>query len=202
LSSRLVSAPNIEAAGLVEKLSLRDERTLRFSLFSLQKYIKEEQFASEFLNRDGLRELIDIINTMSGNTLAYALAGMQNLMELETGWGNLDKAFIYKVVQILANPNNLINVCRPATAILKKLVEADPRSIPGPMSGSGSRSAPPVPPPGSVYRFGFDVVWEQMKREQGLLDIVVNRLGSADSMMAVYRFVSPPLLPRELSCSH
>jgi engulfment/cell motility protein 1 len=64
---------------------------------------------------------------------------MQNLMELETGWSNLDTAFIYKVVQILANPNNLINVCRPATAILKKLVEADPRRMPDLISGSGSR---------------------------------------------------------------
>lgn len=180
---------------IVDKLSLRDERTLRFSLFTLQKFIKEVQFAAEFLHRDGLRELIDIINTTSGNTLAYALAGMQNLMELKTGWSDLDTAFIYKVVQILANPNNLINVCRPATAILKKLVEADPRSTPGPVSGSGSRSGPPVPRPGSVYQFGFDVVWEQMKREKGLLDIVVNRLGSADSMMGVYRFVSRPFSP-------
>ena len=129
---------------------------------------------------------------MTGNTLAYALTGMQNLMELETGWSSLDTTFIAKVVQILANPNNLINVCRPATAILKKLVEADPRSTPGLVSGSGSRTGQPVPQPGSVYRFGFNVVWEQMKTEKGLLDIVVNRLGSADSMMGLYRFVSPP----------
>jgi len=130
---------------------------------------------------------------MSGNTLAYALAGMQNLMELDTGWSSLDTAFICKVVQILANPNNLINVCRPATAILKKLVEADPRSTPGHVSGSAG--VPPDPQPGSVYRFGFNVVWEQMKREEGLLDIVANRLGSADSMMGLYRFVSPYFAP-------
>jgi len=117
-------------------------------------------------------------------------------MELETGWSTLDTVFIYKVVQILANPNNLINVCRPATAILKKLVEADPRSTPDLISVSGSRNVPPVPQPGSVYRFGFNVVWEQMKRERGLLDIVANRLGSADSMMGLYRFVPPPFLPR------
>ena len=126
---------------------------------------------------------------------------MQNLMELERGWSNLDTVFIYKVVQILANPNNLINVCRPASAILKKLVEADPRRTPDLLSGSGSRNAPPAPEPGSVYRFGFNIVWEQMKREQGLLDIVVNRLGSADSMMGLYRFVPSPSLPRTLRSS-
>ena len=122
-------------------------------------------------------------------------------MELERGWSNLDTVFIYKVVQILANPNNLINVCRPASAILKKLVEADPRRTPDLLSGSGTRNAPPAPEPGSVYRFGFNVVWEQMKREQGLLDIVVNRLGSADSMMGLYRSVPPLSLPRILHSS-
>ena len=85
LCCRLVNAPHIEAAELVDKLSLRDERTLRISLFILRKYIEEEQFAAEFLHRDGLRELIDIINTMTGNTLAYALTGMQNPMGLQTG---------------------------------------------------------------------------------------------------------------------
>ena len=185
---RLVNAPHIEAAKLVDKLSLRDERMLRFSLFTLEKYIKEEQF----LHRDGLREVIDIINTITGNTLAYALTGTQNLMELQTGWSNLDTGFISKIVQILVSPNNLINVRRPATAILKKLVEADPRSTPGFVSGSGNRTGPPVPQPGSVYRFGFNVVWRQMKMVEGLLDIVVNRLGCADRMMGLYRFVSPP----------
>ena len=92
---------------------------------------------------------------------------MQNLMELQTGLSNLDTAFISNVVQILASPNNLINVCRPATAILKKLVEADPRSTPGFVSGSGNRTGPPVPQPGSVYRFGFNVVWQQMKTVEG-----------------------------------
>jgi engulfment/cell motility protein 1 len=82
---------------------------------------------------------------------------MQNLMELETGWSSIDTVFIYKVVQILANPNNLINACCPASAILKKLVEADSRRIPNLISGSGSRNGPLVPQPGSLYRFGFDV---------------------------------------------
>jgi engulfment/cell motility protein 1 len=45
------------------------------------------------------------------------------------------------------------------------------------------------PPPGSVYRFGFDVVYEEMKREQGLLDVVVGRIGGAESSMVLYRCV-------------
>lgn len=40
---RLVSAPIIEAAEIVDKLSMRDEKTLRMTLFSLQKFIRVRQ---------------------------------------------------------------------------------------------------------------------------------------------------------------
>lgn len=70
---------------------------------------------------------------------------MQNLMELNYGWSNLGEGFIAAIVRILASQHP-INVCRPATAILKKLVEADPRSAPGPMIASSSTRAPPAPP--------------------------------------------------------
>jgi hypothetical protein len=48
LFHRLVSALHIEAAEIIDKLSLRDERTLRFSPSTLQKYLKEAQFVIEF----------------------------------------------------------------------------------------------------------------------------------------------------------
>lgn len=180
---KLVNSSSIEAANIVQKLSLRDEKTLRLSLFSLQKFIREEKFAQEFLNRDGLRELVDVINTAHGNTLAYALTAMQNLMDLDYGWSTLDDTFIFKIVQILSSPQSLINVCRPATAILKKLVEADPMNAPGPLIASSSRGSP-MAPPGSVYRYGFLSVYEQMRLHKGSLDTVVSRLGSADTAMA------------------
>ncbi|TFK85502.1 hypothetical protein K466DRAFT_494625 [Polyporus arcularius HHB13444] len=181
---KLVNAPAIEAAEIVEKLGARDAK-LGLALTSLRKLIREEQFANEFLQRDGLHELIDVINTSHGNILAYALTAMQNLMELDYGWANLDNSFILKVVQILSSEQSLINVCRPATAILKKLVEADPSSASGVHAPSSSRG-PPSPPPGSVYRYGFDVVFEQMRKERRLLETVVSRLGSADTTMALY----------------
>jgi engulfment/cell motility protein 1 len=112
---------------------------------------------------------------------------MHNLMDLDYGWSTLDNTFVFKVVQILSSPNSLINVCRPATAILKKLVEADPMNAPGPLIASSSR-APPVAPPGSVYRYGFQIVFQQMRREKGSLETVVNRLGSADTAMILHRY--------------
>lgn len=188
---KLTSAPLLEALETIEKLKQRDEKTLRFSLFNLQKYIKEEQFATEFLQRDGLRELCEVILTVGGNTLAYALTALSNLLDLPYGWASLSPQFIHKVVQILANPNNLVNVCRPATLILRKLVDADGSQVasggPGvPSSSSGKLAPKQSPAPGSVYRFGFNVVYEQMKRERGLLEVVVGRLGSGESMMVLY----------------
>lgn len=107
-------------------------------------------------------------------------------MELDYGWATLDEAFIFRVVQVLSSPSSLTNVCRPATAVLKKLVEADPASAPGPQAGS-SKSGPAVVP-GSVYRYGFTAVFEQMRKEKSLLETVVSRLGSADTAMAQYRY--------------
>ena len=109
-------------------------------------------------------------------------------MELDHGWSDLDDDFIFRVVQILSSDTPLINVCRPATAILKKLVEADPMSAPGPTIPSSSKGGPQSQP-GSVYKFGFECVFEQMRKEKRLLETVVNRLGSADTTMALYRCV-------------
>ncbi|KAG6832265.1 hypothetical protein H0H87_002161 [Tephrocybe sp. NHM501043] len=182
---KLVNSPSREARETVDKLSQKNEKNLRFTLFSLQKFIREEQFAQEFINYNGLRELVSVIYDSNGNTLAYALSAMQNLMELDYGWATLDDEFIFQVVQILSSPTSLINVCRPATAILKKLVEADPINAPGSLLAGPSRS-PSTAQPGSVYRYGFQVVFEQMRKQERLLETVVSRLGSADTAMAQY----------------
>ncbi|PPQ63811.1 hypothetical protein CVT24_009806 [Panaeolus cyanescens] len=182
---KLVNAPARDARELTEKLSNSNDKNMKLTLFSLQKFIREEQFAQEFVKLDGLSDLVEAIYKTNGNTLAYALTAMQNLMELDYGWANLDNNFILRVVQILSSPQSLINVCRPATAILKKLVEADPNTASGPQLASSSRNPPSVSP-GSVNRYGFQVVFEQMRKERGLLETVVNRLGSADTAMAQY----------------
>ena len=41
-------------------------------------------------------------------------------------------------------------------------------------------------------RFGVSVVLRQMKIEEGLFDIVLNRFESADSITSLYKIVSPP----------
>jgi engulfment/cell motility protein 1 len=115
---------------------------------------------------------------------------MQNLMDLNYGWSDLDEEFVSAVVKILASSNSLINVCRPATAILKKMVEADPMNLTTSSVPSSSRG-PPAVPPGSVHRYGFKVVFQQMQNEPGLLETVVSRFGSADTAMVQHRYIRP-----------
>jgi engulfment and cell motility protein 1 len=110
---------------------------------------------------------------------------MQHLLELDHGWDSLPPSFILRVSRILAAPKSLVNVCRPATAILKRLVEMDAASAPGPLVASSSRGTPAVPP-GSVYRYGFDVVFEQMRKAPNLLETVVARLGSGETTLVLY----------------
>ncbi|KAF8637644.1 hypothetical protein AX17_002712 [Amanita inopinata Kibby_2008] len=179
---RLVNSPSREARETAEKMRNINDKNLRRTLFSLQRFIREEQFAKDFLSHNGLSSLVQVIHNASGNTLAYALTAMQNLMDLDYGWSQLDDVFIFRVVQILSSSTSLINVCRPATAILKKLVEADPMNSPITSLPSSSRH-PPTLPPDSVYQYGFKVVFKQMRREQGLLETVVGRFGSADTAM-------------------
>jgi engulfment and cell motility protein 1 len=120
---------------------------------------------------------------------------MQNLMELDYGWSTLDDDFIFRIVQILSSSQSPINVCRPATAILKKLVEADPAAAIGSGPGSSSKAPPPIPPPDSVYRYGFEAVHNQMRKEKALLETVVNRLGSAETAVVQHRCVHLHILP-------
>jgi engulfment/cell motility protein 1 len=98
-----------------------------------------------------------------------------------------------QIVEIIANPQNPINAIRPATSILKRLVEADPRCglESAALPSSSSTVAPPTdlllpsPPPGSVYRYGFDPVWAQLQRSPNMLSVVVSRLNMAESGMAL-----------------
>ena len=108
---RLVNSPSREAKETTEKLSIREEKTIKMTLFSLQKFIrvsllfsisfrtlvellcpatKEEQFAQEFINHEGLTRLVNVIFTSHGNTLAvgtllllsYATTSVLNVVVL------------------------------------------------------------------------------------------------------------------------
>ncbi|KAI8977655.1 ELMO/CED-12 family-domain-containing protein [Mycotypha africana] len=101
--------------------STKDDKSLKIATFSLQTYLKDRDFAVEFLEKDGLQSLCDIILNSSGNTLAYALNSLLSLMEHEIGWDSLDIKFITYIGHIVVN-EQLATIARPATAILLKLI--------------------------------------------------------------------------------
>lgn len=184
---KLCSSPTIEAVEMVDKLSSRDDRVLKMATYTLQRLIREPPFTDEFIARGGVKELIDVIhNHSSGNTLAYALTSCQNLMEgFEYGWQIIDAKLVAKVVNLLVSQER-INVCRPATAILKKLVVSGPDAwtktgrVVTDGHGASTASAPPV------YRYGFDFVYEEIQRENLFLKTLVNRIGSSDTTLKLY----------------
>ena len=184
---KLCSSPTIEAVEMVDKLSSRDDRTLKMATYTLQRLIRETAFTDEFIARGGVKELLNVIRShSSGNTLAYALTSCQNLMEgFEYGWEIIDATFVAKVVTLLVTQER-INVCRPATAILKKLVVSGPEDSPktGRVVTDGRDAANTSAP--AVYRYGFEFVYNEIQRERLFLQTLVNRIGSSDTTLKLY----------------
>ncbi|KAJ2959398.1 hypothetical protein NQZ79_g5141 [Umbelopsis isabellina] len=136
----------------------KDDKVLKIATFSLQKYLKAK--------RGGLQSLCDIIKTTTGNTLAYALNSLDALMEHETGWESLDEEFVRNIISIDVS-QTLVTVCRPATAILIKLVNADKQS--------GS----------TINCYGYDFLHRAAKDEIEFLPTLVQRLQSPDYLLCL-----------------
>ncbi|KAK8844114.1 hypothetical protein IAR55_006908 [Kwoniella newhampshirensis] len=105
---------------------------LKLALFNLQKYIKEEDFAVEFMLKGGMRILVRFLERkeggLTGNSLAYALQGVRGILEFESGWGYLSDTFIDQILSLLITASHP-NVLRPATAICRRLVISSPHLV-------------------------------------------------------------------------
>eukprot|EP00833_Pecoramyces_ruminatium_P013306 jgi/Orpsp1_1/1187338/evm.model.d7180000056963.1 len=163
---KLVASPAIEAADTVRNMKSFDEGTVKRTIFMLQKYIKEVEFVDEFIRLGGLSYLQRTImnsQTIPGNTLAYALNSLQNLMEHDHGWENFTRDFVSQIISIIVQ-QNLVNICRPATNIIVKLVCADKSSK------------------GAVQCYGFDVVNNAITSKE-FLPTLVQRLTATDYLL-------------------
>ncbi|KAJ1568985.1 hypothetical protein HK405_011461 [Cladochytrium tenue] len=126
---------------------------------------KEEEFVDEFLALRGLERLQDMIVTSQGNTLAYALTSLQNLMEHSHGWDKFSSTFIRSLAAMFVK-QNLVNICRPVTAILIKLVSSDPTAENSP-----------------IQCYGFDVVSNALSSQSSFLPTLVQRLLATDYIL-------------------
>lgn len=121
----------------------------------------------QFVASGGVKKLEQVIRSQHGNILAYALIALQNLMEYEYGWENFSQEFIGTLVSIIAT-QPLVNVCRPATAIVIKLVLSD-RSIPS----------------SSIQNYGYDVVIQAISALPSFLPTLVQRLSATDFFLQI-----------------
>lgn len=109
----LTSSPTIEAAEIVEKLLSGQAGILKLASYSLRTLVKEEAFLTEFLARGGLGALQAVIRTSSGNTLAYSLLTMDNLITEKRGWEGLESDFVARIVEIIGTTLKCADVREP-----------------------------------------------------------------------------------------
>lgn len=76
--------PRLRAQYFIEALS-SDVATVKELLFSLRYTLKDGEFAEEFIDQQGLSQLMDVIAKSSGNIQAYALAALRAAMGYESG---------------------------------------------------------------------------------------------------------------------
>ncbi|WWC72975.1 uncharacterized protein I206_106939 [Kwoniella pini CBS 10737] len=151
---------------------------LKLALFNLQKYIKEEDFAVEFMLKGGMKMLVRLLERheggLGGNSLAYALQGIRGILEFESGWGELSDQFIDRMLNLVITASQP-NVLKPATAIIRKLVISSPQLNAKDNNLAGLKM--PVTPYGQtkkdrkgkskevtqVNQYGFDRIYNRIK---------------------------------------
>ncbi|OBZ83793.1 Engulfment and cell motility protein 2 [Choanephora cucurbitarum] len=155
-----------ESAG--QPLAPKDDKSLKITTFSLQGFLKEKDFATEFLERGGLPSLCDIIMSSTGNTLAYALNSFLSLMEHNTGWEELSDEFVARVVHIVVT-EQLATIARPAIAILLKLVCANEQNKQDDIQ---------------IRCYGYHTIHDAMEKEPTLITVLVDRLLSQEYLLS------------------
>ncbi|KAM0754890.1 hypothetical protein T439DRAFT_309736 [Meredithblackwellia eburnea MCA 4105] len=175
----LTSSPTIEAAELVDKLTSQQPSILKLATYSLRSLVKEDAFLQEFIARGGLAALQEVIRTATGNTLAYALVSMENLVTEDRGWQGLEMDFVNRIVDIIAN-EPLINISRPAISILRKLTLYSPI----PSSHSTHTHPPPHTQEEVINTLGFPLIYSTISSSPSFLKTIVNHLSSGDTSMS------------------
>ncbi|KAH9821939.1 ELMO/CED-12 family-domain-containing protein [Melampsora americana] len=127
MALKLVPSPALEAKEMAERLSNNsvDEKTIKLSLFSLKDYLREADFTAEFEARGGSLALAKLCETTSaGNTLAYALSALQVLAEQDRANDLFTTSGLHRFAHLLST-SALVNVLRPTTAVIRRLVSAE-----------------------------------------------------------------------------
>lgn len=77
---------NIDILTLVGRLSSPEDSVRKMAVFKLQSAIGDPSFADVFIQEGGLLKLRRLCLEANGNTLAYSLASLSKMLELDKGW--------------------------------------------------------------------------------------------------------------------
>ncbi|RKP25830.1 ELMO/CED-12 family-domain-containing protein, partial [Syncephalis pseudoplumigaleata] len=162
---RLVVSPQAEARDMARQLQANTTTDRKKLIFTLKEAIKEPEFAVEFCRMGGLQIIMDTVRSTTGNSLAYALNSLANLMEHDFGWDQITDDFIHMLARLVVH-ETLVNVSRPATAVLIKLVCADATAN------------------GPIQCYGYAKLHQAMSAESDFLPSLVGRLSASDYVLA------------------
>lgn len=95
------------------------------------------------------------------------------MTDLESGWEGLDAEAVSRLAH-LVNHATPVNVLRPATALLRKLIVSGPSARPASTIGAQS----PIATEHTVWRYGFDAVWPAIILEDDLLKTLAKRIAA------------------------
>ncbi len=82
---------------IVARLGRVDDSSRKMAAFKLQSAIGDPSFADVFVQQGGGPKLRDLCLNATGNTLAYGLASLGKLLELDLGWASVTGELIERV---------------------------------------------------------------------------------------------------------
>ncbi|ORY49129.1 hypothetical protein BCR33DRAFT_714183 [Rhizoclosmatium globosum] len=124
----LVLSPSFLAEKLLSDMASPEDDVMKGALFNLQKCIKDPDFFDEFMSRNGIQKLQQIITLSKGNALSFAMTSLQNLLEHNNEPEVITvftAGFVNNLLTIIQRESH-INICRPATAVIIRLISPDP----------------------------------------------------------------------------
>ncbi|KAG5295256.1 ELMO/CED-12 family protein [Histoplasma ohiense] len=154
----------VNVSELVERLGSDEDAVRKMAVFKLQSNIGDPSFADVFISEGGLAKLKYLALTATGNTLAYSLASLSRLLEVDKGWECVEQDLVTRIVELIVT-HPLVNILRGAMSILVSIVSH-------PHTSQHRSQEPGV--------FGFQALKPAIAVYPHFLEMLVSRLSSAD----------------------
>ncbi|TQS36530.1 hypothetical protein Golomagni_03018 [Golovinomyces magnicellulatus] len=160
-----------EIPGILTSLQSNEDAIRKLAAFKLQTSINDPSLADVFISSGGLQVLCKSIMDTNGNTLAYSLAALSRLLEVEMGWEifelNGAGALIERIVGLIVT-HPLVNTLRGAISVLVAVV----------CHSQSSRDSVQA-----SDKFGFRALEPAIAVYPQFFEMVVSQLHSADHLL-------------------